>query len=423
MNCMNCGASVTRGTEYCSQCGFHVLSQRKAIYLSKLYYNKGLEKASVRDLSGAISCLKHSLKFSKLNIPARNLLGLVYFETGEVVAALCEWVVSKNIMAEDNLATLYIDRLQSNPTKLESINRTINKYNLALDYCRQGHEDMAVIQLRKVLAQNPKLIKGYHLLALLLIKEESYNKARRVLKKAMKIDKTNTTTLRFLREVDEQTGMVTDLSGKTRRAGEDTGEEKGHRSIIKKGNQLIILPPAFRESSMLGICLNLGIGFLIGAAALWFLVIPARTQTIYDTVNKEIQESGGTLSSQAAQIEQLNAQIKEMEEADAQAESQAVAAQAKENSYNKLIQAYSAFQQGDTSGAAAYLAEVQEADLAEEAKAIYQNIRSLVPDTEVSQDGQETTGQTEDGSDQGGYDSGYDDNYDSGYDSDYDSGY
>ena len=40
---------------------------------------RGLEKAEIRDLSGAIDLLKRSLKFNKLNIQARNLLGLVYF--------------------------------------------------------------------------------------------------------------------------------------------------------------------------------------------------------------------------------------------------------------------------------------------------------------------------------------------------------
>ena len=40
-----------------------------------------------------------------------------------------------------------------------------------------------MIQLKKVLTQNPQLIKGYHLLALLYIREHSYNKARRILKK------------------------------------------------------------------------------------------------------------------------------------------------------------------------------------------------------------------------------------------------
>ena len=89
MNCMNCGAVLSdRTADYCPHCGANVLIQKKVNYLSKYYYNQGLEKAQVRDLSGAIACLKQSLTYNKRNIAARNLLGLAYFETGEVVAAL-----------------------------------------------------------------------------------------------------------------------------------------------------------------------------------------------------------------------------------------------------------------------------------------------------------------------------------------------
>lgn len=42
---------------------------------SNACYNEALQRASVRDLSGAIDSLKRSLRFNKLNIDARNLLG------------------------------------------------------------------------------------------------------------------------------------------------------------------------------------------------------------------------------------------------------------------------------------------------------------------------------------------------------------
>ena len=76
---------------------------------------------------------------------------------------------------------------------------------------------MAAIRLKKILIQNPKLIKGYHLLALVQMKEGEYNKARKTLRKAARIDKTNTTTLRFLREIDEQTGVSTRLERQNKR--------------------------------------------------------------------------------------------------------------------------------------------------------------------------------------------------------------
>ena len=66
-----------------------------------------------------------------------------------MVAALSEWVISKNIQKNRNLASEYIARLQANQNKLETINESIKKYNNALAMCREGHEDMAAIRLKK----------------------------------------------------------------------------------------------------------------------------------------------------------------------------------------------------------------------------------------------------------------------------------
>ena len=45
MNCINCGAFLTdTDLDYCPHCGANVLIQKKVDYLSKLYYNQGLEK-------------------------------------------------------------------------------------------------------------------------------------------------------------------------------------------------------------------------------------------------------------------------------------------------------------------------------------------------------------------------------------------
>ena len=41
------------------------------------------------------------------------------------MAALSEWIISKNIMPENNIASEYIERLQQNANKLDVINQTI----------------------------------------------------------------------------------------------------------------------------------------------------------------------------------------------------------------------------------------------------------------------------------------------------------
>ena len=162
MKCYHCGAALVKN-DFCTSCGADVKTYKTIIRLSNKYYNEGLEKASVRDLSGAVVCLKQSLKYNKKNIQARNLLGLVYYEMGEIVAALSEWVISKNMKSKKNIVDDYIKAVQSNPAKLEEINQSIKKYNLALIYCKQESYDLAVIQLKKVLLVNPKLIKARQL--------------------------------------------------------------------------------------------------------------------------------------------------------------------------------------------------------------------------------------------------------------------
>ena len=139
MNCMKCGAPAGNAG-ICPRCGQDLSVQKKALQLSVAYYNQGLDKAQIRDLSGAIDMLQRSLKYNKLNIPARNLLGLVYFETGEAVSALSEWIISKNIKPENNIASEYIQRVQAEPAKLDTINQTIKKYNIALKCCREGND-------------------------------------------------------------------------------------------------------------------------------------------------------------------------------------------------------------------------------------------------------------------------------------------
>ena len=182
MRCVYCNTPLA-AIDYCPGCGADITIQKRIMRISNLLYNQGLEKARIRDMDGAIACLKRSLKFNKENTDARNLLGLCYFETGEAVSALCEWVVSKNLKGEDNPADHYIDLLQSNKNRLDIMNQTIRKYNQSVLYCREDNEDMAIIQLKKVIGQNPKLVKAYQLLALLYMKRGEYERARKLLKR------------------------------------------------------------------------------------------------------------------------------------------------------------------------------------------------------------------------------------------------
>lgn len=80
MNCPSCQSTISVDQTHCEVCGSDVLIFSRLYKLSNSYYNKALEKAKVRDLSGAVFLLRRSLKINKSNSNARNLLGLILFE-------------------------------------------------------------------------------------------------------------------------------------------------------------------------------------------------------------------------------------------------------------------------------------------------------------------------------------------------------
>ena len=62
---------------------------------------------------------------------------------------------------------------------------------------------MAIIQLKKVLSLNPKLVKAHQLLALLYIRTEEYERAGRELRRALDIDRTDSVSLHYQAELEE----------------------------------------------------------------------------------------------------------------------------------------------------------------------------------------------------------------------------
>lgn len=308
MFCYHCGAQLSEQHDFCTACGADVYLYKKIMYVSNRFYNEGLEKASVRDLTGAITSLRQSLKFNKNNIDARNLLGLVYFETGEVVAAMSEWVISKNLRPERNIADDYIGMLQSNATRLESINQTIKKYNQAYAYCVQESRDLAVIQLKKVLSLNPKFIRAHLLLALLYMDSEQWEKAQRELRKCIDIDRNNTQTLRYMKEVEMMLQPDDSMKPPTKR-------KKDESVRYQSDNEIIIQPMNMKESKSGGAAtlVNVGIGLIIGLAACYFLVVPARVADARNQAEKKITEIGNQLDAKTNTIQSLETEIEKLQ--------------------------------------------------------------------------------------------------------------
>lgn len=316
MRCYRCN-SVLSNNDFCNSCGADVAIYKKVVKLSNAYYNMGLAKAQIRDLTGACELLRRSVRFDKRNTNARNLLGLVYFEMGEAVQAFSEWIISKNIQPEKNIADDYIKRLQSNPVRLDTINQTIRKYNIALNYAKQGSDDLAVIQLKKVLNTNPNLIKGHLLLALLYMKKGDYERARKPIMKSLKIDTNNPLAKKYLTEINAQSDTKYTESKRESRKNivHDYDKEQTEREL--KNGYDVIIPKRrspYRESNAgLLTVINVIIGVVVGVAMTFFLLIPAKEKSLNDSHNKEVLKLNSQIDTLNNDKKELQSRIESLE--------------------------------------------------------------------------------------------------------------
>lgn len=367
MICYRCGQDVG-DAKRCPNCGADLTVFWKVRRISNSYYNLGLQQAEVRNLSGAVESLKNSLKFNKYNIDARNLLGLVYHEMGETVDALSEWVISQSYQPKDNLANRYLDEIQKNRGQLDTINQTIKKYNQALHYCQQDSRDLAIIQLKKVLSMNPKLIKGHQLLALLYLQDGKLELAKKSLRNAGKIDANNTTTLRYLKEVNTQ---LKEKSPSKKPKDDDL-------ISYQSGNETIIMPKRFKESSLGSTLAYIVTGLVVGAAVTAFLIVPSVKNQAKEDAKQQILEASDTISSNGQTIKDLEQQVSDLQD---QLEEEAnnnekVADQIK--TYERLLNAYVSYTADDVIAAGQALDKVNTSYLSKKAKSIYRDLNDEV---------------------------------------------
>ena len=319
----------------------------KLIYQSNFWYNDGLRKANIRDLSGAIVSLRRSLQYNRSNIAARNLLGLVYYGRGDVVEALVEWILSKNFQSHDNIANYYISKVQEVPGELEEINQAVKKFNLSLDYAAQNGEDMAIIQLKKAIAVHPTYVKAYQLVALLYLKTEQFTAARQVLRTAHKLDTTDDFTLRYMHELNQ--------IRKNRTVKFKENEKKDQQTVTYNiGNETIIQPVStnFKERTGLHTVLNMLIGLVVGVAVMWFLVMPAVNSSRQKELNKQTVEFSDLIATQDAQISALKKELEEYRSTSEESENAKATGESTQESYEIVMNIYKHYSDSDMSNAA-----------------------------------------------------------------------
>ena len=368
MKCYKCGSFLYDG-EYCSTCGADVTVYRKIVLRSNDLYNSGLQFARDRNLSKAAEHLKMSLKLYKGNINAHNLLGLVYFEQGEYTLGFAHWIISKNIQPDNNLANLFLDQIQEDKAYVDSLNANIKKYNKAISYVEQESYDLAEIQLKKILNDNTAhMVKAYQLSALLRIRKKKYAAARKILERAQNIDAGDPTTIALMTAVNsqirEEEKDLTTGELKVKRQ-QETSEEDSHLPL--SGDDVIIPKPSYKDYNPTTVAIiQILIGFLVGAALIFFVVVPAKTNSIRNessALQLQLEEQVSMLSEEnaklSAEAEQQSKAAEDLQTAanDASAAASA-AAQTSQQDETLLLEAYELYQRGENEACGNKLLEI-----------------------------------------------------------------
>lgn len=316
--------------------------------------------------------LRKSLQYNRVNIQARNLLGLVYYGRGEVAEALVEWIISKHLKSQDNIANYYVKAIQDAPGELEAINQAVKKYNQCLTYCDQGGEDLAIIQLKKITTVHTSFLKAHQLLALLYMHTDQYAKAKQVLRRAYKIDTKNEMTLRYVQELNK-VSAAKDTKGKDTKGKEQKASPAVYQT--RKDTPIQPVSSALRENGKLNI-LNMVIGVIIGAAVVWFLIMPAAAKTKTEQSNESFRQYSEKMEAQSAQISALQKELDEYRNKSEQAEASKADMQAMKSSYEAVLLVKEQYRSGEYSNAtmAETLKTVKADTLGEKAAELYNEL-------------------------------------------------
>ncbi len=277
--------------------------------IANAYYNRGLAKARNRDLTGAGEALKRCLRFDKYHTDARNLLGLIYNEVGEVGAAMAQWIISLNLQEEGNLAEEYLRTVHDARGYLEIADQAAKKYNQALAYVRSDNEDLATLLLMRMLEEFPHYVKAQELLALLYIHHEDYAKAGRCLYQASKVDRYNPNVLRYMNIAKQNTG----------RADIEKRKLKNAFSHRQMQDDDIIMPPSYKENTGWQSILNILAGLVLGTVAAVFLIMPASREALNREHNEEVRSNLEVINQKNVEIANLSRGLEEAQRGEKQA--------------------------------------------------------------------------------------------------------
>ena len=222
--------------------------------------------------------------------------------------------------AEENFDGDELEQIKQNKTELYKANQMIKKYNQALNYAKQGNDDLAMLQLKNVVASIPNFIDAYLLMALLSMKAEDYGTAKDALDQIFAIDPDNESAIEYMQEFkqDPAEEVKADESGE-KKEKKDHRKEKKEKKEKKDDSSRTTLSSPFgggisqesgkTKSPMFYMVAGIIIGIIVAAV----LIYPTVRASFRSQATSEEQDY-------EEQLEAKDTQLKEAQDAQKKAE-------------------------------------------------------------------------------------------------------
>ena len=184
-------------------------------------------------------------------------------------------------------------------------------------------------------------MKAHLLLALLYMEHGDYTKAGKSLFKVLQIDNNNEKATRYMEYVKSRTGKAEVEKRKMKNAF-------SHREMQDDD---VILPPTYKENTGWQSIINIGIGLVLGAVMVVFLIMPARERTLNYEHNQEMQSYTDKLNLANQETDKLKLQVedyqKQKEDAEGQLNDLKGDSGSTVNQYAALAKILDAYRKGD----------------------------------------------------------------------------
>ena len=150
---------------------------------------------------------------------------------------------------------------------------------------------------------NPGFIRAHLLLALLYLNNGNYAKAKTEAQKSLKLDTGNVMAQRYLKEAE---AMMLPQDAKS---SDENNDKKNGVVRYTSGNETIIQPVRTNVFTRSGSIWGIVLGVVLGIAAAYYLILPARIQSMNASFREQIASISEESDSKSAKMGEYEQQI------------------------------------------------------------------------------------------------------------------